>query len=290
MTRIYIFPGQGSQTPGMGADLFSRFPEQLAVADAELGYSVMDLCLGGTGERLNQTQFTQPALFVVSALAFLNLLIKRGELPQFVAGHSLGEYTALFAAGVFDFRTGIRLVKQRANLMSRASGGGMAAVIGLTPEQIRQALSAAGLHSIDIANLNSPKQTVISGPENDLAACQAKLEQAGAQLFKRLPVSAAFHSRYMQDAEREFGMFLEPIEFAGPHIPVFSNVTARLHEPSKIKGMLARQITQPVLWNETIRSLIRQPEPKFNEVGPGNVLMGLLRRIEMETSAVVVGR
>ena len=275
---------------GMGEDLFNRFPEQLAIADAELGYSVRELCLSGTGDRLRQTQFTQPALFVVSSLAFLNLLIRTGELPQFVAGHSLGEYSALFAAGVFDFRTGVRLVKQRANLMAKASGGGMAAVIGLTPDQIQQTLSAAGLHSIDIANLNSPRQTVISGPENDLGACETALEKAGAQLVKRLPVSAAFHSRYMNEAEREFGMFLDSVVFAGPRIPVFSNVTARLHEPAKIKGMLAQQITQPVLWSETIQSLLRQPEPKFTEVGPGNVLIGLLRQFEMETSAAVVAR
>jgi malonyl CoA-acyl carrier protein transacylase len=267
----------------MGEELFDRFPAQVAIANAELGYSVPDLCLRDPSNQLNQTLFTQPALFVVNVLSFLNHLFETGKLPRFVAGHSLGEYNALFAAGVFDFQTGVRLVKQRANLMARASGGGMAAVVGLTADQIRQALTAAGLNSIDLANLNSPSQTVISGPEKDLQSSQILLEKAGAQLFKRLPVSAAFHSRYMAEAEYHFGAFLQPFAFAEPRIPVVSNVTARLHDPSQIKQMLTRQITQPVRWSESIQWLLQQPDPEFLELGPGNVLTGLVRRIKMET-------
>lgn len=290
MTRIYVFPGQGSQKVGMGEGLFDRFPEQVAIANAELGYSVSDLCLRDPSNQLNQTHFTQPALFVVNALTFLNQLSETGKLPAFVAGHSLGEYNALFAAGVFDFQTGVRLVKQRAILMARASGGGMAAVLGLVPDQIRQALAAAGLNSIDIANLNSRIQTVISGPEKDLEASQTILEHAGAQLFKRLPVSAAFHSRYMAEAERDFRAFLEAFVFAEPRIPVVSNVTARLHESSQIKQMLARQITQPVRWTESIQWLLQQPDAEFLELGPGNVLAGLIRRIKMEVPALPAAR
>jgi malonyl CoA-acyl carrier protein transacylase len=290
MTRIYVFPGQGSQKVGMGEGLFDRFPEQVAIADAELGYSVPNLCLRDPSNQLNQTLFTQPALFVVNALTFLNHLFETGKLPVFVAGHSLGEYTALFAAGVFDFRTGVSLVKQRAILMARASGGGMAAVVGLMPDQIRQALAAAGLNSIDIANLNSRSQTIISGPEKDLGPSQTILEQAGAQLFKRLPVSAAFHSRYMAEAEHEFGAFLESFGFAEPRIPVVSNVTARPHESSQIKQMLARQITQPVRWTESIQWLLQQPDPEFLELGPGSVLAGLIRRIKIETPALPAPR
>jgi trans-AT polyketide synthase, acyltransferase and oxidoreductase domains len=270
----------------MGAELFERFPEQVRIADAEVGYSVVDLCLRDPSNRLNQTLFTQPALYVVNALSLLNHLLETGKLPRFVAGHSLGEYSALFAAGVFDFQTGVRLVKKRADLMARASGGAMMAVIGLTPNQIQQALATAGLNSIDIANLNSPSQTVISGPENDLETSQTILERAGAQLCKRLAVSAAFHSRYMTEAEQNFGTFLESFGFAEPRIPVVSNVTARPHESSQIKQMLARQITRPVRWTESIQWLLQQPEAEFLELGPGNVLAGLIRRIKMETPAL----
>jgi polyketide biosynthesis malonyl-CoA-[acyl-carrier-protein] transacylase len=282
MTRIYLFPGQGSQKVGMGGELFDRFPEQVALAEAELGYSIPDLCLRDPSNQLNQTAFTQPALFVVNALTFLNHLLETGKLPVMVAGHSLGEYNALFAAGVFDFQTGVRLVKQRANLMARASGGGMVAVIGLVPDQIRQTLTTAGLQSMDIANLNSGNQTVISGPEKDLEMSRTILEQAGAQLCKRLPVSAAFHSRYMVEAEHGFEAFLEPFVFSETRIPVISNVTARPHDSLNIKQMLARQITHPVRWTESMQWLLQQPEPEFQELGPGNVLTGLIRRIKME--------
>jgi polyketide biosynthesis malonyl-CoA-[acyl-carrier-protein] transacylase len=282
MTRIYLFPGQGSQKVGMGGELFDRFPELVAAAEAELGYSIPDLCLRDPSNQLNQTVFTQPALFVVNALTFLNHLLETGKLPALVAGHSLGEYNALFAAGVFDFQTGIRLVKERANLMAQASGGGMAAVIGLVPDQIRQALTSAGLQSMDIANLNSRSQTVISGPERDLAMSQKVLEQAGAQLCKRLPVSAAFHSRYMAETERGFEAFLKAFVFAEPRIPVISNVTARPHDSPKIKQLLAQQITHPVRWTESMQWLLQQPGAEFLELGPGNVLSGLLRRIKME--------
>jgi malonyl CoA-acyl carrier protein transacylase len=245
--------------------------------------SIEELSLKDPARQLNLTQFTQPALFVVNALSYLNLLVANGKLPHFVAGHSLGEYNALFAAGVFDFRTGLKLVQRRATLMARASGGGMVAVVGLKKGQIEQALHEANLASIDTANLNSPSQTVISGPIDDLSRSQIILEEAGAQLCKPLPVSAAFHSRYMAQAARDFSAFLEPFVFAEARIPVLSNVTAQLHQTQNIKALLAQQITKPVRWSESVSWLLRQPEPEFVEIGPGNVLTGLLRRIKMES-------
>ncbi len=282
MTRIYLFPGQGSQKVGMGEGLFSRFPAQVAEADTVLGYSVAELCLRDPAKQLDLTTFTQPALFVVNALCFLDRLVQTGELPQIVAGHSLGEYNALFAAGVFDFRTGLSLVRERARVMGLESGGAMAAVVGLTEKQIRQVLTDANLPGIDIANLNSPGQTVISGPESEIVAAQSRLEKAGAQLYRRLSVSAAFHSRYMARAEQEFRRFLQSITFAEPKIPVLSNVTARPHVSSDLASNLAAQITHPVRWTESIQWLLQDRDPHFVEVGPGNVLSGLLRRIKME--------
>jgi malonyl CoA-acyl carrier protein transacylase len=281
VTRIYLFPGQGSQKVGMGEGLFARFPAQVAEADAILGYSIAELCLRDPANQLNLTTFTQPALFVVNALSFLDRLVQTGELPDLVAGHSLGEYNALFAAGVIDFRTGVSLVRERARLMGRESGGAMAAVIGLTADQIRQVLMDANLLGTDIANLNSPTQTVISGPENEIIAAQSWLEKADAQLYRRLPVSAAFHSRYMARAEEDFRTFLRSITLAEPRIPVLSNVSTRPHVSAEVASNLAAQITHPVRWTESIAWLLQKPEPHFVEIGPGNVLSGLLKRIRM---------
>ncbi len=278
--RIFVFPGQGSQKRGMGAELFPLFKEMTALADAELGYSVEELCVRDTANRLNQTQFTQPALFTVNAFTFLNRITETGELPDFVAGHSLGEYNALFAAGVFDFRTGLKLVQKRGELMSRARGGAMAAVVGLTAEQIDGTLNAAGLTALDKANFNAPNQIVISGPEQEVIASQQPLERAGAQLWKRLTVSAAFHSRYMAPAAQEFGQFLSSFRFASPKIPVIANVTARPYELNSVHGNLARQMTGSVRWTESMAWLLEQPAAEFFEVGPGNVLTGLIRRIQ----------
>jgi malonyl CoA-acyl carrier protein transacylase len=279
MTRIFIFPGQGSQQKGMGADLFPLFPELTALADRELGYSIEELCVRDLAGQLGRTDFTQPALYVVNALSFLARLTRDAKLPSYVAGHSLGEYNALFAAGVFDFITGLKLVKKRGELMARASGGAMAAVIGLTPDQIRTALAASGIGSVDMANLNAPNQTVLSGPEADLKTLGPVLEKAGAQMVKMLNVSAAFHSRYMAPAGKEFRNVLDSVSFQAPRIPVIANVTALPYESSRIAETLAAQITSSVRWTESIQWLLRQPGAEFEEVGPGNVLTGLIRRI-----------
>lgn len=264
----------------MGKDLFPLFREEARVASDLLGYSIEELCTADPHGRLNQTDHTQPALFVVSALALLKRLRDTEVAPDVVAGHSLGEYTALFAAGAFDFPTGVKLVRERSALMARAAGGGMAAVIGLAREQVERVLRDHGLASIDIANLNAPTQIVISGPRADIERAQPAFEGAGAMMYAVLKVSGAFHSRYMTPAANEFARFLEPFTFASLQIPVVANATARPYAKGETKLNLARQINSPVRWAESIEYLLQQhPDAQFEEIGPGNVLTGLLRKI-----------
>ncbi len=279
MTKISLFPGQGSQQKGMGADLFDLFPEQVAAADKELGYSIKDLCLHDADDRLNATQFTQPALYVVSCLTHLKTSRETGA-PQFVAGHSVGEYAALFAAGAFDFVTGLRLVKKRGDLMSKAKNGGMAAVIGMSREQIANVIRDCGHPHLYIANLNTPQQIVISGARESILAAQPAFESAGAQAYIPLKVSGAFHSPFMSQAMDVFSLFLDQFDFSELRIPTISNVTALPYENDEIRENLALQITHPVRWCDSVQWLLQQPSPEFTEVGPGNVLTGMLRKIK----------
>ncbi len=279
MTKIYVFPGQGSQSPGMGEKLFDQFPDLVNQADEILGCSIKSLCLDDPEDKLNQTDYTQPALYIVNALSYLSKKEESDRRPDFVAGHSLGEYNALFAAGVFDFLTGLRLVKKRGEIMVRATGGGMAAVIGMPPDKIKQVLKDASFETIDIANLNSPKQTVISGRKEDIDAVKTVFEDAGVRLFIPLKVSGAFHSRYMQDAQNEFADFLKNFELQPVQIPVIANYTAAPYQNDETMNNMVQQISSPVRWVESIQYLKQQPEPEFEEVGPGNVLTKLIKQI-----------
>jgi trans-AT polyketide synthase, acyltransferase and oxidoreductase domains len=278
MTKIYVFPGQGSQTIGMGKELFDQYSFLVKQADQILGYSVKQLCLEDPGKKLNSTDYTQPAIYIVNALTYLKKVQQTGK-PDFVAGHSLGEYDALFAAEVFDFTTGLKLVQKRGAIMAKAEGGGMGAVIGLEPEKIKVVLKNAGIDSIDIANYNEPGQTVISGLKADIGKLTGVFEKAGARLFVPLAVSGAFHSRYMKPAKEEFEKFLEQFTFKAPKIPVIANYTAKIYEESAVKDTLANQICNPVRWVETIKFLKQQPDPNFEEIGPGNVLTKLIAKI-----------
>ncbi len=279
MTKIYVFPGQGSQSAGMGGELFGQFSELVKQADEVLGCSVEDLCLNDPDKKLGQTDYTQPALYLVNALTYLSKTEETDLRPDFVAGHSLGEYNALFAAGVFDFITGLKLVQKRGQIMVKVTGGGMAAVIGMQPDKIKQVLKDASSETIDIANLNSPKQTVISGRKEDIDAVKTVFEDAGVRLFIPLKVSGAFHSRYMQDAQNEFSDFLNGFEFQPVQIPVIANYTAAPYENDETVNNMVQQISSPVRWVETIQYLKQQPEPEFEEIGPGNVLTKLIKQI-----------
>jgi len=279
MAKIYVFPGQGSQYPGMGGELFDQFPELVKQADEVLGCSIKNLCLDDPEKRLNQTDYTQPALYIVNALTYLSKTEKTDLRPCFVAGHSLGEYNALFAAGAFDFITGLKLVQKRGQTMVKVTGGGMAAVIGMQPDKIKQVLKNTSFDTIDIANYNSPKQTVISGRKEDIDAVKTVFEDAGAKLFIPLKVSGAFHSRYMHEAQNEFADFLEHFKFHPLKIPVIANYTAAPYLNDETMNNMVRQISNPVRWVESIQYLKQQLEPEFEEIGPGKVLTKLIAQI-----------
>jgi malonyl CoA-acyl carrier protein transacylase len=282
----FVFPGQGSQSKGMGGALFDEFKELTAAADEILGYSIKELCLEDPDLKLDQTQYTQPALYFVSALSYLKRIKETGERPDFVCGHSLGEYTALLAAGAYDLGSGLKLVQKRGELMGRATGGGMAAVIGIEAEQVAEVLKRNNFSSIDIANLNSVYQIVISGPKNDIEKAKPVFEAvSGVKLFMPLKTSGAFHSRYMEASKREFENFLKPVGFNHLQIPVISNVHARPYQQPDIKANLSDQIVKPVRWAETIRYLLGRGGTEFVEIGPGKVLTGLVQRIRKEAEA-----
>jgi len=276
----YVFPGQGSQSVGMGSRLFPEFPELVAQADAILGYSIVDLCLENKGGDLNQTCYTQPALYVVNALSYLKKNQEAQREPHYLAGHSLGEYNALFAAQVFDFETGLRLVQKRAELMHAQSGGSMAAVIGLRKEAVQAILQQGDVSDLVVANDNSYTQLIISGSREAMAVAELLVEKAGASLFVPLKVSGAFHSPAMKAAQHVFSEFITQFTFAAPKIPVIANVNAKPYQSDAIQSNLIQQITCPVQWTSTIEYLLEQGELDFVEVGPGSVLTGLIRRIQ----------
>ncbi len=280
----------------MGQDLFDKVPEFLAVErdiDALLGYSVRSLCLEDPDKQLSQTQYTQPCLFVVNALHYYKAKAE-GKQPSYLAGHSLGEYNALMAAGAFDFITGLRLVQKRGELMAMAKNGAMAAVIGLSPEKLTRLLAEHRLTALDVANYNSPTQTVISGLVEDIQRAGPLFEKAGAKLYMPLPVSAAFHSRYMAGAAEAFDNFLGTFEFRGLTVPVISNVTGQTYladnTSQSVRSLLVKQIVRPVLWTQSIRFLLNKGASLFIEAGPGDVLTRLVGQIREAKSSVLQAR
>jgi len=280
MATVFMFPGQGSQSPGMGAGLFERYPDLAAEADALLGYSIKQLCLENPDGLLNRTDYTQPALYIVDVLSYLARVEDEKVSPDFVIGHSLGEYAALYAAGAFDFATGLKLVRKRGALMNAATGGGMAAILGMDGEAAAAALAELGADRIDVANLNSPRQTVISGLKADIETFAPRMEDKGARRVVILPVSGAFHSRYMKPAADEFESFLSGFSFGSLKITCIANCSAQPYTDDSIASNLVKQIYRSVRWIDMVKGLREQGADTFVEVGPGTVLSGLVRQIK----------
>lgn len=285
----FVFPGQGTQFVGMGRDLAQRVPKAMEVftmADQVLGFSLSDLCWNGPEEALKQTINTQPAIVAMS-LACYRALQQEGIEPDLVAGHSVGEYAALVAAGVLDLASGIRLVRRRGEFMQEAGTlhlSTMAAIVGLSSdkvEEICREASSAGV--VVLANLNSPDQMVISGDFPAVEAARELAVKAGAKRAIPLAVSAAFHSPLMEEAAAKLAEELDRTEFRDARIPIVANVSARpVQKAEEIREALKGQITARVLWEESVRTMRRSGVTAVVEAGPGKVLSGLIKRIEPE--------
>ncbi|MEM6521483.1 MAG: ACP S-malonyltransferase [Cyanobacteria bacterium P01_C01_bin.70] len=270
----WVFPGQGSQSVGMGADLMTHAAgkARLAIADGILGWSVQAICQSAD-DKVSSTLYTQPCLYVLESL-LVDLLREQGHEPDVVAGHSLGEYGALYAAGAFDFAAGLRLVKLRAELMSQASEGVMAALMGFDRHELEAKI--ADIEGAVLANDNNPAQVVISGT---LEAVETVLAAVKSRRAVKLNVSGAFHSPLMAPAAREFQGVLEAVEFRPVKVPVLSNVDPTPTTAAAVlKQRLAQQMTGSVRWREISLALPEQGVEQVIEVGPGNVLTGLIKR------------
>lgn len=284
--KAFVFPGQGSQARGMGGALFEELPELTAAADEVLGYSVADLCRRDVDNVLGQTEYTQPALFVVSALSYLDRQRREPVEVDFFAGHSLGEYTALYAAGALDLISALRLVQLRGRLMATMTDGGMAAVVGMAADDVRSALDGNGLDGLDLANLNAPDQVVISGPVDMIRTAGPVLTAAGARACTPLRVSGAFHSRYMQPVGAAFAEALSRVDFAPLKRPVIANCTGLPYEDGAVRETLAAQLVQPVRWEQSVRYLLGSGVDTVEEVGPGRVLTRLVEKIRSRPAPI----
>ena len=288
--HAYVFPGQGAQFVGMGKDLYDNFPKAKELFDQAneiLGFNITDIIFNGTDEDLKQTKVTQPAVFLHSVIRAICL----GDdfKPEMVAGHSLGEFSALVAAGVLSFEDGLRLVSKRALAMQAAcelQPSTMAAVLGLEDEKVVEVLKSITNEVVVAANFNCPGQLVISGSIAGVEqACEA-LKNAGAKRALPLKVGGAFHSPLMEPAREELAKAIEETNFSSPKCPIYQNVVAHaVTEPQEIKKNLIAQLTAPVRWTEGVRAMISDGATLFTEVGPGTVLQGLVKKIDSSISA-----
>ena len=283
MSRAYVFPGQGSQFPGMGKELYesnARAKELFDEADRILGFSLSGTMFEGTEEDLKQTRITQPAIFLHSVVSAICL--GDGFRPDMVAGHSLGEFSALTATGCLGFEDGLRLVYARAMAMQACGEkvpGSMAAIIALDDRTIEEICSRIEGIVVPV-NFNSPGQVVISGEKEAVKEACAKLKEAGAKRALPLPVGGAFHSPLMEPARQELAAAIEKAAFHTPCCPVYQNMDALPHtDPAEIKANLLYQMTTPVRWTDIIRNMLRDGADEFTECGPGTALSGMIKRI-----------
>ncbi len=288
MKKAFIFPGQGSQFPGMAADLYAANKALMEKANDILGFRITDIMFEGSPEDLKATKVTQPAIFIHSSVLAMSI----GEKPDMVAGHSLGEFSALAAAGALGFEDALRLVALRASEMQKCCEkvpGSMAAVIGLPDETIESI--CAGIPGVLPANYNSPGQVVISGEESAVDEACLQLKAAGAKRALKLPVSGAFHSPLMEPAREALAAAIDKTAFSIPLCPVYQNVTAApTTDPGVIKDNLLRQLTSPVRWTASVRNMLADGADFFLELGPGTVLQGLVKRIAGDAPIQIEGK
>ena len=284
--KAYIFPGQGAQFTGMGLDLYENSPEAQHLfedANAILGFNITDVMFEGTADQLKETKVTQPAIFLHSVI--LAKTLGDSFKPEMVAGHSLGEFSALVAAGALSFEDGLKLVSQRAQAMQKAcelQPSTMAAVLGLEDKVVEDV--CAQIDGVVVAaNYNCPGQLVISGEVSAVErACEA-LKEAGAKRALMLPVGGAFHSPMMEPAREELAAAIENTTFSKPNCPIYQNVTASaITDENEIKANLISQLTAPVRWTQSVQQMIADGASHFTEVGPGKVLQGLVKKINRE--------
>jgi [acyl-carrier-protein] S-malonyltransferase len=291
----FLFPGQASQYPGMGKELADRYPVARAVfeeADKALGFAISKICFEGTEDELRLTANTQPAILTVSVAAY-RVLADKGITPDFVAGHSLGEYSALVAVGALKFADAVRLVRKRGTYMQEAvpvGVGGMAAIMGLSPAVVQDVCKRAAENEVCApANLNSPEQTVISGHASAVKRAVEIASQSGAKRAVVLAVSAPFHSALMMPAQEKLEKDLRATAMNFLQVPLVTNVDAdTIRKGDEAREALIRQVTMPVRWEESMRMLLDEGVNTFVEVGPGKVLTGLMRQIERSVATLNV--